>query len=107
MGLFSRKPEKGESSQHGDYKNGTAKLSSKSEFTAARNAMVGGEFHLAEAEKAEDGDAKSPGTRQYHERHASANFEAAQRCFDSNRDQILEEGKNRDNNDRRLPGSPW
>ncbi len=107
MGWFSRKLEKGRSSQHGDYKNETAKLSSESEFNAAKNAMIGGEFHIAKATEAEDGDAKTPKTRQYHERYASASFDAAKKCLDANREQVLEEGKDGDNNDRRLPGSPW
>jgi len=107
MGLFGRKPETGKSSQHGDYENKTTSLSSQSEFNAAKNAMVGGEFYIEQASSASADESNPRKTRQHFEKRASASFEAAQKCLDANREQVLEEGKNRDNNDRRLPGSPW
>ncbi|MGB3492799.1 MAG: hypothetical protein WBA57_08725 [Elainellaceae cyanobacterium] len=107
MGWFTRKNETGPESKHGEYENPSTNLSSESEFNAARNAMTNGLYHLKEAPNHGDGSAKTPKTRQYHERHAKQGFDTAKKCFDANREQVLEEGKDRDNNDRRLPGSPW
>lgn len=109
MGLFGRKKHDAE---HKDYdnRNHQKNLNSESEINNISNNIQGAADcagKIEENSEADWGDSRDWRSNAYQSRSAHAALDTAEKNLDALRDRVQEEGKDRDNGDRRLPKSPW